>query len=207
MNDKHKIVKKVVKLYMKYGLRSVTMDDVAKELGISKKTLYQQFKDKNELVKLCVMTEVDYMKGEIEVIRSEDLNPIEELLRVNRLINSRVRDINLTVEFELNKYYRQIHDQALDMRRKAIYKMMYTNMERGVVSGYYRNEIDIDIIAKLHISRVENIIDNDILCLEEFTAPRFFNELFVYHIRGISSAKGIEYLENRLKELKLKTND
>jgi len=80
-----------------------------------------------------------------------------------------------------------------------MYRSVVANIEKGKEEGLYRLDLNADVIGKLQVSRVENMMDNEFFGIDEFTSPKFFHEVFVYHIRGIANEKGIKFLEEKLQ--------
>lgn len=190
-----KIIGEAANLYKKYGIKSVTMDDVASHLGISKKTLYQYVKDKNQLVEKVVLEKIRYKEKEFMAILVKNLNAIDELLAINKYINTVFRDYQPSMEFDLQKYYPESYKILQSVRRKRMYETIHQNLIKGIKEGLYRKDLDIEIITKLHVFRCENIIENDLFTQDEITSSRFFNEIFKYHIHGIANEKGLKYFE------------
>jgi hypothetical protein len=200
-NELKNILLKVRELYMKYGIKSITMDDVAGELGISKKTLYQYVTDKDDLVGKFVDNEIEIRKEEICKCFRIGFNAIEELFEISIFMNKLMRDQNPATEHDLKKYYPQHFQKSVKARREGIYDYILLNLKKGVNEGLYRKELDREVIAKLYLWRVENISINDMFTVEEFTSIKLFLEVLTYHIRGIASEKGITVLEKKIKEL------
>jgi AcrR family transcriptional regulator len=193
------ILERVIPLYSKYGIKSITMDDVARELGISKKTLYQYVSDKNDLVHKAVMFDVEKHFHLINCIKEKKLNAIEELFEINRYLTSILRNYNPSWDYDLKKYYAETYSSLFKKRREQMLKSVIDNINRGIKEGYFRNDLNAEHIANLHLLRIENMNNTDIFTQEEFASADVFNELFNYHIRGIASAKGIKYIEEKLK--------
>lgn len=202
MNDELvTILKKVLSLYRKYGIRSVTMDDVSRELGISKKTLYQYVQDKDELVKLALDKYLDEFTLTIGNICRDDLNAIEELFAINQCTNVMLKDYNPATEYDLKKYYPDIYVKARETRRNTIYKVIYDNLKKGKAEGIYRMEVNEEVLAKLYVSRIDCLSENEIFSISEYLNPKFHLEVITYHIRGISNEKGLSILGEQLTRL------
>jgi DNA-binding XRE family transcriptional regulator len=202
MNEELKnILLKVRELYMKYGIKSITMDDVARELGISKKTLYQFVTDKDDLVGKFIDNEMALRQEEICKCFGKGFNSIEELFEISIFMNKLVRDQNPATEHDLKKYYPQHFQKTIKARREGIYNYILQNLKKGIKEGLYRKDMDIEIIAKLYLSRTENNQLNELFTVEEFTSLKPFIEVLSYHIRGIATEKGILVLEKKVKEL------
>jgi AcrR family transcriptional regulator len=202
MDDELKnILSKVRELYTKYGIKSITMDDVATELGISKKTIYQYITDKDDLVGKFVENEISQRREEICKCFKTGFNSIEEMFEISIFMNKIIRDQNPTTDHDLKKYYPHHYQKMAKIRREETLKYISENLKKGKAEGLYRDEVDSEIIARLYISRVESIHLNDLFSIEEFTSLKLFIELLSYHIRGIATEKGIIVLNNKLKEL------
>ncbi|MBK8883899.1 MAG: TetR/AcrR family transcriptional regulator [Bacteroidales bacterium] len=207
MNEELKnILLKVRELYTKYGIKSITMDDVAGELGISKKTLYQYITDKDDLVGKFTDNEIAMRQDEICKCFRENFNAIEELFEISIYMNKVMKDQNPATEHDLKKYYPHHYYRTVKIRRERIFNYILMNLKKGIEEGLYRTELNGEIIAKLYLSRLENIHLNDLFTVEEFTSAKLFSELLVYHVRGIATEKGIIVLENKIKEMETTNN-
>jgi len=202
MNDELiTLLKKVRLLYRKYGIRSVTMDDVSHELGISKKTLYQYVHDKDDLVHKVVEMEISERHEKMNFSCSDDKNAIEQLLEIARCITNMLKDYSAASEYDLKKYYPDLYIKVRDLRRNHVFRFIFDNLKKGIDEGLYREEIKLDMISRLNVSLIDNMVDSEVITISEFMAPQFFNEFFVYHIRGIVNAKGLDFFETHLMQL------
>ena len=202
MNEEQKkTLLKVGELYNKYGIKSITMDDVARELGISKKTLYQFVSDKDDLVGKFIENEIEQKREEICKCFGKGLNAIEELFEISLFMNKLIKNQNPTTEYDLKKYYPHHFDRIVKARRERVYNYILLNLRTGKEEGLYRKEMNEEVIAKLYLFRTENVHSTEIFTIEEFTSFKLFLELLIYHIRGISTEKGINILEKKVKEL------
>jgi AcrR family transcriptional regulator len=196
------ILEQVRRLYHRYGIRSVTMDDVAKQLGISKKTLYEHFADKEDLVKEVLLMDHQNRSIVFKEIEKKKLDAICEILEVYKAINAIFRDYNTSMEYDLRKYYPGLFSNVKKIRRKRMFDTLYSNMNKGKREGFYRKDLNAKIIARLQVIRVENMFENDMFTLEELVSPRVFNEIFIYHMQGIMSNRGRIYFEKNFPRLK-----
>jgi AcrR family transcriptional regulator len=202
MNEELKnILLKVSELYTRYGIKSITMDDVAMELGISKKTLYQYVTDKDDLVGKFIDNEITLRQEQICKCFKTEFNAIEELFEISIFMNKLMKNQNPATEHDLKKYYPHHYYKTVKVRRERIFEYILLNLTKGKKEGLYREELNEEIIAKLYLSRVESIHLNDLFTVEEFTSLRLFIELLNYHVRGIATEKGIMVLNKNLKEL------
>lgn len=200
-SDLKNILFKVRELYMKFGIKSITMDDVARELGISKKTLYQFVADKDDLVGKFVDYEIEIRQEQICKCFNVGFNAIEELFEISVFMNKLMREQNPATEHDLSKYYPQHFQKTLNTRRERMYSYLLLNLKKGKKEGLYRDDMNDEIIAKLYMSRLENIHFNELFTFEEFTSFKLFIELLTYHVRGIATEKGIIVLEDKIKKM------
>lgn len=202
------ILDKVRHLYIRYGIKSVTMDDVSHELGISKKTLYQHVIDKNDLVLKVFDLEINESCEKFECAFNAESNAIEQLFDVHRWVVNRQKEYSPVSDYDLKKYYPDLFRRLDKIRRQRIYDFIHSNLKRGKEEGLYRSDLDVDIISKIHVSRIYTTYESDLFTNEEKTSLKVFYEFFIYHIRGIASEKGILLLEQKLKnkELQLSYN-
>ena len=195
------ILLKVRELYMKYGIKSITMDDVARELGISKKTLYQYVTDKDDLVGKFVDNEISMRQEEICKCFRIGYNAIEELFEISIFMNKLMRNQNSATEYDLKKYYPVHFEKTIKARREGIFNYILVNLKKGINEGLYRKEMNKEVIAKLYLWRSENTHFDELFTIEEFTSIKLFVELINYHVRGIATEKGIMILEKKIIEL------
>lgn len=201
MNEqKLHIIERVWGLYQKYGIKSITMDDVSKEMGISKKTLYQHVKNKDELVQLVIQNESEKRFKTFADLSNKNLNAIDELFEVNNIVRDILQDYNPSMEYDLKKYYPHVYTNITDKKRERMYEKVLNNIKKGKNEGLYREEVNEEVIAKLYVSRIENVCETDMFEKNEYTAPDFVLEIMNYHIRGIANEKGIAILKQKLHE-------
>lgn len=203
MGDKRQeIVDKVRSLYHEFGIRSVTMDDVVRELGISKKTLYQYFADKSDLVGAVLDSERNLRMQEYKKAIQGVSNAIEEMLRYYDLQKNMIKDHNPSMMYDLKKYYPKIHNDFLETKRKVIFESVKGNLIRGKAEDIYRTDLNEEIVARLNLMRIEALINIGIFSNEEMMMPNFFTELFKYHMYGIVNENGRKILEQNIDKLK-----
>jgi AcrR family transcriptional regulator len=195
------ILKKVRVLYRKYGIRSVTMDDVSHELGISKKTLYQYVKDKDELVHKVVALEIQDHHTKMVVNCTDNLNAIEQLIEIARCVALMLKDYSPATDYDLKKYYPDLYIRLREIRHDFMHKFISENLMKGKKEGIFRDDFNVVMITKLNVSIIDNMFDNENIPISEFLDPQFFYEYFMYHIRGVANAKGLSILESQQGKL------
>ncbi|HRW63814.1 MAG TPA: TetR/AcrR family transcriptional regulator, partial [Bacteroidales bacterium] len=180
---------------------SVTMDDVARELGISKKTLYQYVENKYDLVSKVL----DFLLYEKECafkeIAEKEQNAVEELLETGIHIIKSMKGYNPSTEYDLKKYYPDLYQKLSQVRTERMYKSILNNLEKGKREGLFRDDMNDEIIAKVQTSRFIHLNTGDIFSPEEMMKPQNILELFIYHIRGIANEKGLLVFNELLKKI------
>jgi AcrR family transcriptional regulator len=200
MDVKEKILKNAEALFMRYGIRSVTMDDIARDLGISKKTLYQYVENKSDLIFQIVEQFTCQEQGMLDVIKGDSQDPIEEMLNLGRHIIRVMRTMGANTLYDLRKYYPQSWEQIESLRKKHVYQAIMDNIERGQAQGLYRADITPDIIAKLYVEKTGILVDEEVFPLAQYNRQTLLREFMVYHIRGIASKLGLQQLDNYLAD-------
>jgi AcrR family transcriptional regulator len=189
---------KIRELMFRLGIKSLTMDDIAQNLGISKKTLYLVVANKAELVDKVMDIALDEQRIACEGFMEQRGNAIDQLLKMYAQNSKMMGGINPSLIFELNKYYPESWNKLFAFRNEFIFNAVRANMEHGIASGWYRKDIDIDIIAKLYTSRALDIFNQDMFPPSQYPGKLVFRQMFIYHARGIASDKGLRYLEKEL---------
>ena len=195
------IIKNVGKLYLKFGIRSVTMDDVASEFGISKKTLYQYFRDKADLVSQVV----DYYLENpmFNLNTSESGNAIDHYFELRDHINKILKYFNNNIEFDLKKQYPQLYKKVHVRKREKIFSSTVLSLNSGISAGYFRSEMDVELVAKLQVGRILFTLnpENEIFTESEVAKIDLFDSVINYHMHAICTDKGIKYFKKQLNKV------
>jgi TetR/AcrR family transcriptional regulator, cholesterol catabolism regulator len=190
-------------VFMKYGIRSVSMDDICRELGISKKTLYRYFGNKADLVSNILQQSFENFEAHITAIRQEGRNAIDDLLDVSMVIDEHMQDVSQSISFDLQKYYPEIYREYMLKKREVAYAYLSENIEKGIREGFYRPDLNDGLIAKLYIQKIEDLHDSSYYKVDEKSFAEVFHVMFENHIRGIANENGIRYYEEQKKRLKI----
>lgn len=207
MEIKQQILEKSEELFMRYGIKSVTMDDLARELGVSKKTLYQYVENKSDLIEQIFQNRVAQEKKDMAAIRETSTDAVEEILRIADYVIAKLRQLSPTTMYDLQKYYRNTWCQMDALHQRHVYKLIRDNIERGMEQGVYRSSLDPDIIAKLYVGKTSLVADEELFPLREYDIEALFKQYISYHINGIASPKGLKLLEQHQKESLGKVTD
>ncbi len=201
------IIKNVGKLYLKFGIKSVTMDDVAHEFGISKKTLYQYFTDKADLVGQVVDF---YLKNLMfDINESKNENAIDFYFALRSHINKILKYFNNNIEYDLKKQYPNLFQKVHKIKREKIFSNTVDNINKGMETGFYRTGLDVELIAKLQVGRMLYTLnpENEIFNEREVATIELFDKVIEYHMHAICTQKGVEYFEQQLNKIQNEDNN
>ncbi len=193
------IVKAGCELFMKYGIKSVSMDDLASRLGMSKKTLYKYVRDKRKLVEM-VLDNILLKNSFHDKNTGENLNAIEEYFTIYNQVIKMISEANFSAEFDLQKYYPDLYKKMLETRQTRMFHGIKMNLAKGVGEGLYRQNLDIDIVAKLNVMLSESMHDYEFLTQNRQELIRIMDVNFDYHIHAILSKKGLDEYELIIKK-------
>jgi hypothetical protein len=180
---------------MTYGIKSVTMDDVARHLRMSKKTLYQYVQDKKDLVIKCLSFDCVMHESGIEAITSKNFNAIDENIEISKFVLSQLRQVHPSIFYDLQKYYPQGWAMLQDSREGQTAKVLHNNIQKGIKEGYFREDLNVEIQTRLWITRMNVIFDPRLFPMQEFKITEVYEQMFMHQIRGMASKKGLKYLE------------
>src|SRR5690606_24782949 len=195
---REKIIHKAVDLYLTFGFKSVTMDDIANEMGISKKTIYQYFENKTVLVEESVMYLFETISCGIEHIREQDNNPIEEIYEIKKFLMLNLKDEKSSPQYQLEKYYPKIFKNIKDKQYCVMQECVTCNLQRGIDSGLFRDSINVEFISKIYFTCMMALKDKALFPLDHFSMQALMDNYLEYHLRGICTPKGIEKLTEYL---------
>ncbi len=199
MDDKLKmILRETFFLFLKYGVRSLSIDDLCREMGISKKTIYQYVENKADLVSQTLDFVVQSAVLTVQSASQEGCNAIDQLLKASRKVCNEMQHFNPSITFDLQKYYPEIYRNFNHSKKEIIFGQIVGNMRLGITEGLYRDDLPIELVARLYVQKLEYINDPEFLQSEDFSFSNMFQVMFDNHIRGISNAKGLEYYEKLL---------
>lgn len=183
-------------MFLNLGFKSVTMDDLANEMGISKKTIYTHFTNKTELVKECTSQLFTNICAGINNICSLEKDPIEELYEIKRLVTVYLKDEKSSPQYQLQKYYPTIYARLKSRQFDTMKECVVDNIKRGISLGLYRENLNIDFIARIYFSGVTSIKDITLFPPENFPKEQLIEEYLEYHLRGIVTPEGRKKLNN-----------
>lgn len=190
------IIQSSLKMFMKYGIKSISMDDISKELGMSKKTLYNFINNKDELVMAVVKSFTDSEKVIIGEFQKSASNAIEEMANIGRYVLQHMREIKPALKFDLKKYYPKVWKEISKIHFPFIEKTIQENINRGKSEGYYLADTNELIISKIYVAIGQSLVDPDIFPLAQYNPGDIYHSYFFYHMNGIMNEVG----KNELKK-------
>lgn len=198
---KQKIVQAANELFIKYGIRSVTMDDIARHLGMSKKTIYQSFSEKDEIVSEGMRMHCEMMAKRSEDIKRGSNTAIEELLKSSVIFREQMRKMNPNMMFDLHKYHHTTWERWVSYKRDVIKKRIMDTIERGIKDGCFREDINKEVLAALRIEQLELGFNESVFPRDQFNIEEVQMQLFDHFIYGCLTQKGFEVYEESKKQI------
>ncbi len=191
---KEKILHKATDLFLNFGFKSVTMDDLAQEMGISKKTIYTHFANKTKLVEECTKQLFCSISEGIDHICSLHKNPIEELYEIKRFALLHLKNEKVSPQYQLQKYYPKIHDSIKKKQFNVMQECVVENIKKGINMGIYRDNLNLDFVSRIYFSGVTSIKDHKLFPVTKFPIVSLMDDYLEYHLRGIITPKGRQIL-------------
>lgn len=193
-----KIIEKSNELFLNLGFKSVTMDEIANALGVSKKTIYKYFKNKTDLVDAVTKHTFCVISEGIDKICALKENPIDELFDIKQFVMTHLKDEKSSPQYQLQKYYPKIYLSLKQKQFEVMQDCVVENLKYGIELGIYRDNIDVEFISRIYFSGLIGIKDKDMFPLKNYSMKTLMNYYYEYHLRGICTEKGIQQLENQL---------
>lgn len=191
---REKILHKATDLFLNLGFKSVTMDDLATELGISKKTIYAHFANKTKLVEECTKHLFYTISEEIDAVCSLQKNPIEEMYAIKKIVLSHLKDEKASPQYQLQKYYPKIFEDIKTKQFEVMEGCMVENIKKGIHLGVYRENLNIDFLSRIYFSGIISLKNHDLFPVTIFPMTSLMDDFLEYHIRGIATEKGQQLL-------------
>ncbi len=196
MNElQEKWLQEVEALFLRYGIKSITMDDVARELGISKKTLYQFVDNKDDLVQRVISRYIELEKNLCSSLFTEASNALEEIRMVIASNTSLVSQMRTNIVFDLQRYHRDAWNLLLNYQNNFLYQVVHKNLMRGIQEGLYRSSFNVDIMTRLHVGSAFQLFDEQVFPSATYSRAEVFREFMESYIYGVVSEEGRRLFE------------
>jgi len=197
---KEKIISKATELFLKLGFKSVTMDDIAGEMCISKKTIYKYFCNKETLIEQTTTLVHEQVRYVINTIVSQNHNAIKENFEIRKMFKEMFKSSDNSPIYQLKKHYPEIYQNIIKIEIKECKSCFYENISKGISEGLYRNDINIDYYVQFYYILIFHINENT---SSEIEARKIELEALEYHSRAMATPEGIIELEKQLKNVNI----
>lgn len=187
---KDKIIDVAIEQFTRYGVRAVTMDDIARSLGISKKTIYQDFKDKKELVSCAFRKVLDQDSRHLQCVLVGEDGIIENLVLTSKLMRERLSKMNPMVILEIQRYFPETWKIFQDFKENVIRKDLYNVLEKGKKLGYFRSEIDSEILSRVRVNQINSLFESTEFHNGDISITDAQIEIMEHFLHGIFTEKG-----------------
>ena len=190
MEIRDRILRHATALFLRNGIKSVSMDDIAADLAMSKKTLYKTFTNKDEIVLAVMHTHLNHAQGECARCASTAANAVQEMLNISAWADEQFSNIHPSIFHDLRKYYPAAWALFSAHKKGFILEQITRNLRRGMAEGLFRADLDVEVLARLNLSQIELTFDQDIYPAAQFNPARV-NRVFDEHfLLGVATLKG-----------------
>ena len=196
-------------MFMRYGIRSISMDEIASQLGISKKTIYHFFTDKDALVDAVIHIELNQSEEDCHQHKEKSENPVHEIFIATDMVLELLKVMNPTLLFDLQKYHPSSFKKINDHKNKFLYKLIRENLDKGVTEGYYRPEINTEILTRFRIASIFLTFNPELLPPGKNTIADLVKETTMNFLHGLVTPKGLKLIQkyNQQREKQLYHNE
>ena len=202
-----RIKEKARGLYMQYGLRSVSMDDIAGNLGISKKTIYQYYADKDELVEAVIEAELKHNESMCIRDQQNSSNAVHEIFLAMEMVIELMSSMNPSLIYDMQKYHPKAFLRFQHHKNEYLYNILMHNLERGIKEGLYRQDINLDIMARYRVESMMIPFNPDFHTRFKYSLARLQEDLIIHFLFGVASPKGYKLITNYQQERKILSKD
>jgi len=197
---KERIVKGAEDLFLSYGVKIITMDEIARNLGISKKTIYQYYKDKNELVCEVINNHLKEREKSYRQIADIAVDPIHELIKLTEYVRDSFRNINPIILFEVERYFPKAFQNWVDHKEKCLKVYIIDILNRGKEQGLFRMEINVEMLSRLRIEEIQLGFNIAVFPPMQFSIQELQIQFIDYFLHGICTLKGHKLI-NKYKNI------
>jgi TetR/AcrR family transcriptional regulator, cholesterol catabolism regulator len=192
MEIKERILNKASEMCFRFGIRSVTMDDIAKDLGISKKTIYQHFDDKDEIIYQVMQSEMAKDKCEWADLEKMSKNLLDKMKNTVDLMRKTMEGMNPAIIFDIKRYHPRAWNVFENHKKDFMMDNVTKDLNQGIKEGMFRSEINVEFMAKYRMEQVELGFNPDVFPTNKFNIVEIQTTLMDHFIRGILTEKGLK---------------
>lgn len=192
---KERILTGAEELFLKYSVRSVSMDDIARHLSVSKKTIYQYFADKDEIVTMVAAYHMEKDKLIFENFRAKAKNAVDELVRISLCLKNDLQKLNPSLLYDLQKYHIKAWNVWIDYKQNHVRESIIRNLKQGIEEGYFRANINVDILGNARLELIQLTFDDRVFPPSKYNLAEVNQQIFEQFIYGILTDKGRKVYE------------
>ena len=196
---KKNIILKATELFMKLGFKSVTMDDIAKEMGISKKTIYTHFNNKETIIGVVTDHVFEIVCEDIDAICDLNQNPIQELYAIKKRVMQYMQKEKASPTYQLQKYYPAIYNNIKQRQFSYMQQCVVKNLNRGLEQDLYRQNIEVQFVARIYFNGITGIKEESLFPHTMYEGETLYEMYLEYHLRGIVTPKGRNILNQMIQ--------
>lgn len=196
MEVRDRIIEEATKQFFQYGIRNVTMDDIAVSLGISKRTVYEIFKDKSELVDTCISELNVKQDKKVKEVVTNSVNVIEAIFVFMREGVKAMKEINPVFFKDLEKLYPRLWKKIESENVGKRHDLSSQLLKKGVAEGLFRQDLNIEIVSKLFYHQMNLLSNDSVFPRDKYDHAEVFQNMIINFARGISTPKGIQFIES-----------
>jgi len=196
---KKNIILKATELFMKLGFKSVTMDDIAKEMGISKKTIYTHFNNKETIIGVVTDHVFETVCEDIDAICDLNQNPIQELYAIKKRVMQYMQKEKASPTYQLQKYYPAIYNNIKQRQFSYMQQCVVKNLNRGLEQDLYRQNIEVQFVARIYFNGITGIKEESLFPHTMYEGETLYEMYLEYHLRGIVTPKGRNILNQLIQ--------
>ena len=191
MEVQERILRTAAKLFMELGVRNVSMDDVAKALSISKKTIYKHYQDKDQLVFDTISMHITEMEKNTTQIMASETNPVLQIAKIADFVLEMNKNVHPSVLFDLQKFYPKSYTHLIEHRNRYAFQSVIQNLQNGIDTGLFRSDMHRNRVARIYMCLIFSMFQNTLFEGEE---KRDFREEYIetirYHLHAVTTEKG-----------------
>lgn len=200
MEIKDRIKQKADELYRRYGIKSVTMDEIASQLGVSKKTIYQCFSDKNELVDEVVVDILEYNKECCQSYKTNSQNAIHEVFQAMEMLQVMFDNMNPAILHDIERNHPATYKKFTEFKYNFLFDLMKKNVERGKKEELYRQEVNADVISKIRVETMMLPFNEELFPKNQYSLVFIQQEIIEFYLFGMATPKGYKLIIKYQKE-------
>ncbi len=199
-----RILEQASKMFLKHGIRSVTMDDIAREMGVSKRTIYENFRDKDELLEICLRNHKQEVKHHQQLVIATSTNVLESIYRIMFEVAAAMNQVHPSFISDLKKYHNHLYKDHILKNQDDHIHVFEKLLIKGIEDGIFRDNINVAIVTRMLNSQLREMTNEELFPVELFSRADVFVNIIVNFTRGIATPKGIKVID---KIIELRKNE